>query len=133
MTKTYNQATVCPFQQPNDCPESVRLTLDPHITNIMAESRNFDELKHLWVEWHKESGAYMRDDYSDYVELMNKMAVANNIEGIANAGDFWKADFEDEKFEENVDKLWENVKPLYNELHTYMRHKLIEIYGKLYN
>lgn len=128
MTSIYNSATVCPFNNQN-CAENDknRLTLDPHITEHFAKSRDSDELKYLWVKWHDESGRKMRSKYQDYVSLMNEVAKGN---GFANAGDYWKDSFEDPQFEENVDKLWLELEPLYKELHTYMKYKLRSIYGK---
>lgn len=40
----------------------------------------------------------------------------------------WRSRYEDDKLVEKVDKLWSEVKPLYDELHTYVRYKLIEQY-----
>lgn len=129
MTSIYNQATVCPFEEQN-CSETSenRLTLDPHITKRFAESRNFDELKYLWVKWRDASGKRMRSKYQDYVDLMNEMA---NKNGHPDASVMWKDVFEAPNFESIVDDLWIKVKPLYDELHTYMRYKLMEIYGNL--
>lgn len=127
MSSIYNKATVCPFEE-QDCSETSknRLTLDPHITQRFAVSRNYDELKYLWMKWRDESGKLMRSNYQDYVGLMNKVAEKN---GHSNAGEFWKNEFEDPNFESIVDDIWLKVEPLYDELHTYMRYKLIEIYG----
>lgn len=127
MQAIYNSATVCPFDEQN-CTETSknRLTLDPHITARFAESRNFDELKYLWLEWRKQSGKLMRSDYIDYVTLMNEVAEKN---GYPDASAFWKAEFEEANFEELIDSLWLKLEPLYDELHTYMRFKLISIYG----
>lgn len=131
MQSIYNKATVCPFENKN-CAESSpdRLTLDPHISDRFTKSRNYEELKYLWIEWHKQSGKLMRNDYKEYVELMNKVAVGN---GYKDASEYWQVDFEDPNFEKNVDDLWLAVKPLYDELHKYMRRKLIDIYGKYVN
>ena len=90
-------------------------------------SRDFDELKYLWVQWHDATGPKMRASYKDYVDLMNEASKGN---GFKNAAECWKDAFEDQQFEEHVDALWLKVKPLYDELHNYMRHKLLKIYGK---
>lgn len=128
MSSVYNTATVCPFDEQNCSKNSKnRLTLDPDLDQRMAESRNFDELKYYWEQWRNESGKLMRTDYENYVDVMNEMAKGN---GYANAGDYWKSSFEDAKFEEKIDALWLKVKPLYEALHSYMRYKLIDIYGK---
>lgn len=43
----------------------------------------------------------------------------------------WREAYEDPNFVANVDKMWSQVEPLYNELHTYVRRKLQKIYGKM--
>lgn len=127
MKAVYNAATVCPFEEQN-CAENAknRLMLDPEITERFAKSRNFDELQYLWVVWREKTGKLMRDNYKLYVNLTNKVATGN---GYANAAEYWKDDFEVNGFEEIIDSLWSKVKPLYDDLHSYMRYKLISIYG----
>lgn len=125
MSSFYNLATVCPYKK-EDCTENERLTLDPHLTERLAKSRDYDELKYLWTQWRDHSGKLMRSDYKNYVQLMNELAKEN---GYPNAGLYWQSDFEDPEFEELVDKTWLTVKPLYDQLHQYMKFKLIEIYG----
>lgn len=131
MSSVYNAATVCPFKEP-ECGKKAknRLTLDPDIEKVMAESEDFDELEYYWLNWRDESGKLMRKDYEKYVDAMNKIAKGN---GFKNAAELWISSFEDPKFEKKVDDLWSKVKPLYDELHTYMRNKLIQIYGKFWN
>lgn len=129
MTSIYNAATVCPYTNQtcaDDDPN--RLTLDPHISERFAVSRDYDELKYLFVKWHDATGRKMRSSYLDYVNLMNEVGRGN---GFKNAAEYWQDEFEDPQFEEHVDALWLKVKPLYEELHTYMRYKLLAIYGKL--
>lgn len=129
MTTIYNSATVCPYRnQTCEKNDPNRLSLDPEISERFAKSRDFDELKYLWKAWRDESGQKMRDLYEDYVILLNEVGRGN---GFINAAEWWKNDFEDPLFEENVDELWLKVKPLYDELHTYMRFKLLGIYGKI--
>jgi len=41
----------------------------------------------------------------------------------------WREVFEDDNLIANVDKMWADVEPLYTELHTYVRRKLLELYG----
>lgn len=45
MEAVYNTAKVCPFNKQNCNLATDGLTLDPHITEIMASSQNYDELK----------------------------------------------------------------------------------------
>ncbi|GJQ76283.1 hypothetical protein Trydic_g14330, partial [Trypoxylus dichotomus] len=47
----------------------------------------------------------------------------------ADTGDMWRSRYETENFTQNLDELWSQVEPLYDELHTYVRNKLQERYG----
>lgn len=57
---------------------------------------------------------------------MNKAAVLNNYK---DAGEMWRARYEDVNLIELADKLWKDVEPLYDELHKYVKNELIKIYG----
>ena len=92
----------------------------------MAASENFDELAYTWKQWRDASGKTMRNDYKAYVELSNKAAQMN---GIPDYGAMWRESYEDPDFIANIDKMWIEVEPLYNELHTYVKNKLHVIYG----
>lgn len=127
MSTIYNSATVCKYSPniPNgNCKK--KLTLDPDIVDRFAHSRDFDELKYYWAKWHDNSGKKIRKDYKNYVGLMNSAANAN---GYPSAAEWWQSEFEDKNFTQSIDRLWLQVKPLYDDLHTYARYKLIEIYG----
>lgn len=41
----------------------------------------------------------------------------------------WRGRFEDENLVKIVDDLWAEVEPLYDELHKYVRYKLLDLYG----
>lgn len=41
----------------------------------------------------------------------------------------WRESYEDENFIANINRMWDEVKPLYKELHTYVKRKLLKIYG----
>jgi peptidyl-dipeptidase A len=97
------------------------------VTRILAESRDPNELKDVWVGWHK-VGAPMRDRYARFVELSNKGA---RELGFANTGALWRAgyDMPPDAFAKELDRLWAQVQPLYLSLHTYVRTRLNEKYG----
>lgn len=44
----------------------------------MKESRNEEELRHAWVEWHNKSGGPIRESYQQFVELSNRAATMNS-------------------------------------------------------
>ena len=96
-------------------------------SRIMATSRNPAELLEAWRGWHA-VGAPMRDRYARFVELSNKGA---RELGHPNTGAMWRAGYEmtPEQFSAEVDRLWEQVRPLYESLHAYVRARLVEQYG----
>lgn len=128
MTNVYNTVMVCPFNHQACDKAADGLTLDPHISERFAKSRDFDELKYLWTEWHEQSGRPMRQNYINYVQHVNKIAELN---GYDNAADDWKSYYEDDEFAQKMDRLWSEVEPLYDVMHTYIKYKLHEIYGKI--
>jgi peptidyl-dipeptidase A len=97
------------------------------IERIMAESRDPKELLDVWTGWHK-VGAPMRDRYGRFVELTNKGA---RELGYADLGAMWRSryDMTPEQFEQELQRVWEQVRPLYESLHTYVRRRLSEHYG----
>ena len=97
------------------------------IERIMASSTDPDELKDLWIGWQTISPP-MRDRYTRWVELGNKGA---REMGFKDLGAMWRAgyDMSPEQFSQEVERLWQQVKPLYDSLHAYVRAKLVEKYG----
>lgn len=94
----------------------------------MGTNRNPELLKEMWASWHDSVGGPMRDDYSKLVEIANKGAKEL---GYADVGAMWRSgyDMPADEFAKLTDKLWLQVKPLYDELHCYTRTKLNEKYG----
>jgi peptidyl-dipeptidase A len=97
------------------------------LEKIMTENRNPEELKKAWAGWHKVSPQY-RKDYARFVELANKGALEM---GFKDAGAMWRSnyDMEPDQFSAEMERLWLQVKPLYDSLHTYVRAKLRQKYG----
>ena len=94
---------------------------------LMGTSRDPDELLDLWIGWRRIAPP-MRDEYSRFVALSNKGA---RELGFEDTGAMWRSryDLAPDEFAAEVDRLWEQVKPLYLALHTYVRTKLSEAYG----
>jgi peptidyl-dipeptidase A len=115
----YGRGTYC--RTPDDCLDITA------IERIMAESRDPQELQDLWVGWHK-VGAPMRDRYARFVELSNQGA---REMGFKDTGTMWRAgyDMTPEQFSAEVERLWQQVRPLYLSLFTYVRARLSEHYG----
>ncbi|XP_065566887.1 angiotensin-converting enzyme-like [Artemia franciscana] len=122
METIYSSAKICRFNS-TEC----GLSLEPEITEIMAKSRNYDELEHTWNQWHEMSGAKIRNLYPQFVELSNEAAKLNNYSDTAA---MWMVPYESENFRDDIEELWQSLRPLYLQLHTYMRFKLSQLYGQ---
>jgi peptidyl-dipeptidase A len=97
------------------------------LEKILRTSRDANELQDVWTGWHAIAKP-LRKDFTRYVELANKGA---RELGFADNGAMWRSkyDMPPEAFAKEVDRLWEQVKPLYLSLHAYVRAKLREKYG----
>ncbi|BDI61361.1 M2 family metallopeptidase [Qipengyuania nanhaisediminis] len=101
-------------------------------SDIEAEMGNLDrtpeELAEMWVSWHDNVGAPMREDYTRMVAIANEGAQEL---GFDDLGTMWRSgyDMSPEQFAAETERMWQEVKPLYVALHTYVRRKLNEHYG----
>ncbi|MFQ6005458.1 MAG: M2 family metallopeptidase, partial [Woeseia sp.] len=110
------------------CPDDGRdcMTL-PQLSDVMQQSRDYDELLDAWQGWRTISPP-MRDKYRRYTELANEGAAELGYEDL---GDKWKSayDMTPVEFEQETLRLWQQVRPLYDELHCHVRAGLVEQYG----
>jgi peptidyl-dipeptidase A len=122
MEGDYGKGKYCPDGEKGKC-----LSLND-LEDIMTNSRNPEELKKAWLGWHQ-IAIPIRKDYVRFVELSNKGAQQM---GFKDTGAMWreKYDMEPDAFAAEMERLWQQVKPLYDSLYTYTRHKLSEKYGK---
>jgi peptidyl-dipeptidase A len=103
-------------------------TLDlGQLSNILVKSRDPKELEDVWAGWHSIAKP-MKQDFVRFVELQNKGA---RQLGFKDTGALWRSkyDMAPDAFAKEVDRLWEQVKPLYLSLHAYVRKRLRETYG----
>jgi len=122
------------------CPPDVSPTTptpdDPNASHCMgqdetevffATTRDPKALANAWAGWHQ-IGAPMRQRYARFVELSNQGA---RELGFADTGVLWRShyDMPPVDFSADIERLWAQLQPLYVELHTYVRHRLIEKYG----
>ncbi|XP_076240177.1 angiotensin-converting enzyme Ance-3 isoform X2 [Calliopsis andreniformis] len=122
MLAVYNEANICAYNDPFRC----GLRLYPDISQIMARSRNWDELQYVWTEWRRRSGMRIKDLYQQLVTLNNEAARLNNF---TDAAEYWMFPYETPNLQQDVDEVWEMIRPLYEELHAYVRRKLRDLYG----
>jgi peptidyl-dipeptidase A len=98
------------------------------LEEVMAKSRKYETLLDAWVGWHTISRE-MKPLYTRQVALANEGA--REI-GFDDLGQLWRSgyDMPPDAFEADTDRLWQQVKPFYDELHCYVRSRLQKIYGK---
>jgi len=98
------------------------------ITKIMQTSRDPQKLLEVWRGWHMISRP-MREQYTRFVALTNEGA---RDLGYHDAGAMWRSkyDMKPDAFASEVDRLWNQVKPLYDSLHCYVRWNLTKKYGE---
>jgi peptidyl-dipeptidase A len=117
----YGKGKWCPDGPSADC-------LDINqVTNLMATSRDPKELLRAWEGWNA-VGAPMRERYARMVVLANDGA---RELGFADTGAKWRSgyDMPPDQFAAEVDRLWQQVRPLYVSLHAYVRWQLEKKYG----
>ncbi len=98
------------------------------LEQVLARSRDYDKQLDAWQGWHATTKP-MRADYQRFVGLVNEGAKEM---GFADAGQMWRSgyDMPPEQIGPETDRLWEQVKPMYEQLHCYARTKLDGTYGK---
>lgn len=98
------------------------------MTATMATSRNYDELLEMWQGWRTISPA-MKPLYIRQAELGNEGAQGL---GYADLGAMWRSNYDmpADDFAKELDRLWGQIKPLYDDLHCYVRSELGKTYGE---
>jgi len=119
LTGMYGKGKYCPSDPGAHC-----MGID-EISDRMAKSR---DPQRLWVGWHS-IGAPMREKYARFMDLQN---VGAKELGYNDTGDLWRAgyDMTPAQFSAEIERTWMQLQPLYKELHTYVRNRLIAKYGK---
>ena len=127
MDSDYGKGKYCPEGEKTADGQPKCYTLND-AEKIMRENRDPAELKKAWVGWHSIAKAY-RPDYARFVELANKGALE---QGYKDVGAMWRSNYDmpPDQFAAEEERLWQQVKPLYDSLFTYVRTRLQEKYGK---
>ncbi|MDX2144206.1 MAG: M2 family metallopeptidase [Rhodospirillaceae bacterium] len=95
--------------------------------SLMQDLRDPAKLQEVWTKWHAVAKP-MKADYARMVEIGNLGAKEL---GYADVGALWRSgyDMPPDDFTKEVDRLWGQVKPLYDELHCHARAVLNKQYG----
>jgi peptidyl-dipeptidase A len=98
------------------------------LEDVLRKNRDYSAQLDAWNGWHTIAPP-MRKDYVRFVELVNEGA---KDMGFADAGEVWRSgyDMPPQRIASETDRLWGQVKPLYEQLHCYARTKLDARYGK---
>jgi len=122
LESTYGKGKWCTDPSKTDTCKTVE-----DVTRILAAPGDEPKLRAAWEGWHTISPP-MRKDYQRFVELSNKGA---RELGFADTGAMWRSkyDMPPDAFTKELDRLWDQVRPLYVKLHAYARLKLHQKYG----
>lgn len=92
------------------------------LEEVLRSNRDHDQQLDAWQGWHSIAKP-MRQDYVRFVELVNEGA---RDMGYADAGEMWRSGYDMSPVEiaAETDRLWSQVKPLYEQLHCYARTRL---------
>ncbi len=120
---TYGKGKYCP----KTGPFSGQCLGQNEMEKAMAATKDPAVLLDLWVGWHTISPP-MRQNYARFAELANKAA---REMGFADVGALWRSNYDmtPEQFSAELDRLWNQVRPLYLSLHAYVRSQLVKKYG----
>ena len=118
--------------KPEDLPTCLDLL---GASQVLAESNDYDAQLDAWTQWRTAARGEgrlaadgtalptMKSQYLEFVGLGNEGAKEIGFEDMR---DLWTSryDMPPAEFETTVEKLWQEVKPLYNDLHCYVRNKM---------
>ena len=115
----YGKGKYCPPGK--DCQDIAALS------RVMSQSRDPAELLEAWRGWHAIAPP-MRPKFERFVELANE---GSRTLGFPDMGALWRSNYDmpPEAFAAEVERLWQQVRPLYLSLHAYVRGRLVEKYG----
>ncbi|KAJ3223878.1 hypothetical protein HK099_000598, partial [Clydaea vesicula] len=105
-------------------------TLEPDLTETLATSRDYDTLLKAYIGFRDATGPKIKPMYEEFIKLMNVGAKENNFD---DAGALWRAGYDmgDLDFVTMMEKVWQQVLPLYEQIHCYTKYKLSEKYEKV--
>jgi peptidyl-dipeptidase A len=122
MEGTYGAGTYCTGEG-----EAKKCRQLGELEDVLRSSRDYEAQLDAWQGWHTIARP-MRKDYMRFVELVNE---GSKEMGFADTGEMWRSgyDMTPAEIAAETDRLWGQVKPLYEQLHCYTRTKLQATYG----
>lgn len=97
------------------------------LEEMMGTVRDPQKLEEMWLKW-REISKPMKPKYAEMVDIANDGA---HELGFKDLSELWLSNYDmpPAEMEAEVNRLWGQVKPLYDQLHCYVRTKLNEQYG----
>lgn len=114
------------------------------------KSEDPEELEYYWTQWHDKAGTPVRSLFDKYIGLNKEAAVLNSRciwlqigrdvsqstyipphLDFTSGAEMWLDEYEDSTFEQQLENIFEEIRPLYQQLHAYVRHALRAKYGDL--
>ena len=94
----------------------------------MGTVRNPAQLREMWTSWNDNVGSPMRAQYARMAEIANQGA---RELGFADTGAMWRSNYDmtPDEFAALTERLWNEVKPLYEQIHCFARAGLNRRYG----
>ena len=121
----YGKGTYCRPSKTDPSKQECRQQQE--LSKVLAESRTPADLLDAWKGWHTIS-VPMRPRYQRFIQLSNEGARGL---GFADAGAMWRSNYDmaPDAFAADMDRVWNQLRPLYLSLHAYVRARLVEKYG----
>lgn len=97
------------------------------VSDILAGDRKPERLLEAWDGW-RNATKDMKGDYAEMISIANEGAKEL---GYSDVGAMWRSgyDMDPDAFAAEADRLWGQVKPLYESLHCQVRAELSDYYG----
>ena len=120
---TYGKGKYCP----KTGPFAGKCLGQSEMEQAFATTKDEAVLRDLWVGWHT-FAPQMRQRYARGAALSNKGA--QEI-GFKDTGVLWRSNYDmtPEQFSAELERLWNQLRPLYLSLHAYVRSQLVKKYG----
>ncbi len=118
MRQMYSTGKICALDtrtMQENC--KIKWDLSKKITGLLANSRDYELLQYIWEKWRDTVGKPMKDAYRQFVQLSNEGARNDTFN---DTGAWWRNAYEDDTFQSQLENLWREMLPLYEQLHTYV-------------
>lgn len=121
MQSNYDGVRICSYKNLTKCD----LKLDPDLIEIMRNSDDAAELQYYWKQWYSLAGTPARQHFNTYLRLVKEAATASNL---SSGAEIWLSTYGNSTIEQQLMEIFEKIRPLYAEIHAYVRYKLREEY-----